>query len=188
MWGGGWNTEHLALWSMDDANAEDNQDFRNGIESTLGTLRGPVAIDTQQPRPSTTCRSNRRSRTTLHPSAPVGISADKLYDFVVVGARGIGALARPWPAPVATVGVPMYIDFNIPKALFKLKVTSPKAQTQEPLRYRDDDAVTVVGHVRKSSGDGAMPVKRRRATNTTLRRNRADMPNTLIAILPISSS
>ncbi|KAG8679460.1 hypothetical protein FRC11_003701, partial [Ceratobasidium sp. 423] len=70
-------------------------------------------------------------------------------------------------------------------------VVSPKAQTQEPLRYRDDDDVTVVGHMRqdsKSSGDSAAPVKRRRATTTTLRRNRADTTNTLIPILPIPSS
>ncbi|KAG8738368.1 hypothetical protein FRC11_001442, partial [Ceratobasidium sp. 423] len=220
MWGDGWNMEYRALWSMDDANrdrgsqgfhidsssanllTEENQDSRNRSESTLGTLRGPAAIDTQQSCPQhemlvkPTC-------STPDPSTPVEISVDKLYDFVVVGARGIGALTRPWP--VATVGTPTYIDFNISKALFELKikvtandrpwggktlirsslsdlgeedeelsmevyiplmhyaansasegkaqsncgegVVSPRAQTQEPLRYRDDADVTVVGHM-----------------------------------------
>ncbi|CAE6408893.1 unnamed protein product [Rhizoctonia solani] len=137
MWGDGWNMEDLALWSMDDANRDrGSQRFevesssanllngepsgsRTRSESTLGTLRGPAAIDTQQPRPQIEM-SLQPTCSTPDPATPVGISADKLYDFVVVGARGIGALARPWP--VATVGTPTFIDFNISKALFELKI------------------------------------------------------------------
>ncbi|KAL5636355.1 hypothetical protein ACGC1H_004988 [Rhizoctonia solani] len=264
LWGDGWNMEDLALWSADDANRDrgsqgfqiesssanllkdESQQSRHRSESTLGTLRGPAAIDTQQPQPQMEM-TQKPTCSTPDPSAPVAISADKLYDFVVVGARGIGALARPWP--VATVGTPTYIDFNISKAAFELKIKvtasdrpwggkapirsslsdlgedeeelstevyiplvhyaadsafdgeslpdcgdaamSPKVQTEEPPRYRDDDDATVVAHVRqdsKSSADSAVPVKRRRATTVTLRRNRADTTNTLIPILPIPSS
>ncbi|ELU43029.1 cytoplasmic protein [Rhizoctonia solani AG-1 IA] len=137
-WGDGWNLEDLALWSMDDANRDrgtqefqiesssanllngENQDSRNRSESTLGTLRGPAGpADAQQPRPQMDM-SLKPTCASPDPASPVGISADKLYDFVVVGARGIGALARPWP--VATVGTPTYIDFNIAKATFELKI------------------------------------------------------------------
>jgi hypothetical protein len=139
VWGDGWNLEDLALWSMDDANRDrgtqgfrvetssanlinsndENPEARNRSESTLGTLRGPVGADAQQPRPQTEM-SLKPTCASPDPASSVGISADKLYDFVVVGARGIGALARPWPA--ATVGTPTYIDFNISKATFELKI------------------------------------------------------------------
>ncbi|CUA74697.1 glycoside hydrolase family 5 protein [Rhizoctonia solani] len=135
MWGNGWNMDDLALWSMDDANRDrgsqgfqiesssanllndGSQDVRQRSESTLGTLHGPAAIGTQ-PR-SQIVMTQKPTCSTSDPSTSVGISADKLYDFVVVGARGIGALGSPWP--VATVGTPMYI-FNISKALFELKI------------------------------------------------------------------
>ncbi|KAF8595791.1 glycoside hydrolase [Ceratobasidium sp. AG-I] len=102
-------------------------EIRNRSESTLGTLRGDtlrmgvVTIDTQPPpRPEptlakpTTCASPPPSDPALR------ISADRLYDFVTVGARGVGALARPWP--IATVGLPINLDFEIASARFELKI------------------------------------------------------------------
>ncbi|CAE7150652.1 unnamed protein product, partial [Rhizoctonia solani] len=255
VWGDGWNMEDLALWSEDDANrdrgsqgfqvesssanllTDESQGARTRSDSTLGTLRNPGATE---PRPQKDMAMKPMCST---PDPTVGVSADKLYDFVVVGARGVGALARPWP--VATVGTPTYIDFNISKALFELKIKvtasdrpwggktpirsslsdlgeeeeelateiyiplvhyaadsalggesvanceDAKVQTEEPSKYRDEDEATVVAHARqdsKSLADGALPVKRRRATTTTLRRNRADTTNTLIPILPVPSS
>lgn len=103
------------------------QEIRNRSESTLGTLRGDtlrmgaMMIDTQpqaQPEPTLTKPSNSASPP---PSGPtLRISADRLYDFVTVGARGVGALARPWP--IATVGLPVNLDFDISSARFELKV------------------------------------------------------------------
>lgn len=269
LWGDGWNLEDLSLWSIDDANRDrgtegflvessqanllgqesrddtlnvgEDPEMRNRSESTLGTLRSPM-IDTQpQARPPPQMTKRPICETPAPTDPTMRISADRLYDFVVVGARGVGALARPWP--VATVGTPTNLDFDISKAQFELniKVTAadrpwggkspiraedgeedeelateiyipivhyaadsafegesaqacdgtPKAQSgslvDEPTKFKDDDENTIVVHARsdsKASNESGEPVKRRRATTTTLRRGRANTTGTLVPILP----
>lgn len=261
-WGDGWNMEDLSLWCVDDANREraaegylvesssanllgrggrdesqltvNDPDATNRSESTLGTLKGQP-IDTQpmpQPQPDISKRPICETPTPTDPA--MRISANRLYDFFVVGARGVGALARPWP--VATVGLPTSLDFDISKAQFELKVKVTTADRpwggQSPIRVEEDgeegeelateiyiplvhyaassafegenaradgtetprpkdgDEATIVAHSRASSksSDDAAPVKRRRATATTLRRDRANTTGTLVPILLPSSS
>ncbi|KAB5587945.1 Cytoplasmic protein [Ceratobasidium theobromae] len=166
IWGDGWNLEDLALWCSDDANrhlgarslaqssqahllkrdARDDdatlnvdsmQDLSNQSDTTLGTLRG-ATIDSQP-------KSHPQPDILGKPKPPAGammnIPADKLYDFAVVGARGVGALARPWP--IATIGTPVNLDFDISKAQFELKVNVTAADRpwngRAPIRTSDDD-------------------------------------------------
>jgi hypothetical protein len=49
-----------------------------------------------------------------------GADAETLYQFLTNGARAVGAFTRPWP--MATVGTPTNIQFNISQAEFKLTV------------------------------------------------------------------
>ncbi|KAG8740375.1 hypothetical protein FRC10_004384 [Ceratobasidium sp. 414] len=104
----------------------EDQEARNRSESTLGTLGtlrvgGLTHIDTQpQPRPQPSVTQPPTCPSPDPVEQALQISADRLYDFVTVGARGIGALARPWP--IATVGVPTNLDFDISKAQFEMRV------------------------------------------------------------------
>ncbi|KAG8776542.1 hypothetical protein FRC12_000849 [Ceratobasidium sp. 428] len=52
-------------------------------------------------------------------------SADRLYNFVTVGARGVGALTRPWP--MVTIGVPTCLESDISKAQFEMRVKASHA-------------------------------------------------------------
>ncbi|KAG8793318.1 hypothetical protein FRC12_003109 [Ceratobasidium sp. 428] len=104
----------------------ENQDTRNRSESTLGAL-GTLRVGTMKhiatqspPRAPPTLT---QPFTCLEPDPveqALRISADRLYDFVTVGARGVGALARPWP--IATTGVPTCLEFDISKAQFEMRV------------------------------------------------------------------
>ncbi|KAG8725670.1 hypothetical protein FRC12_024140 [Ceratobasidium sp. 428] len=104
----------------------EDQDARNRSESTLGTLEtlrvGTMTHIATQPQPRAPPTLNQPF--TCPEPDPVEqalrISADRLYDFVTVGARGVGALARPWP--IATVGVPTCLEFDISKAQFEMRV------------------------------------------------------------------
>lgn len=63
---------------------------------------------------------------------------DNALDFLTDGARAVHAFSRPYP--VATVGVPIDIKFNIEKARFTLKVRvtpddrSPNRDSQDELK------------------------------------------------------
>lgn len=68
------------------------------------------------------------AQSTASTSIPSGADAETLYRFLTNGARAVGAFARPWP--IAVVGVPTNIQFNIARAEFKLtvKVTADDMQ------------------------------------------------------------
>ncbi|KAF8330755.1 uncharacterized protein EI90DRAFT_3154805 [Cantharellus anzutake] len=63
-----------------------------------------------------------------------GAEADNLYDFLTNGARAVGAFCRPWP--IAVVGVPKDIQFNISKADFKLVVSVTDADVAAASKHR----------------------------------------------------
>ncbi|QRW00935.1 Cellulase (glycosyl hydrolase family 5 protein) [Ceratobasidium sp. AG-Ba] len=172
VWGDGWNLEDLSLWSADDADRDrgagqgflvessqadllgrdrrdgslsviEDEESRNRSESTLGTL-GMVPMTGMtlqaQPRAQPTMTTTKRP-TCSSPEPDLRISADRLYDFMTVGARGVGALARPWP--IASVGTPTNLDFEISKAKFELKIKVGPADRvwggREPIKMETDD-------------------------------------------------
>ncbi|KAG9090341.1 hypothetical protein FRC07_012135, partial [Ceratobasidium sp. 392] len=57
---------------------------------------------------------------TATPFATTQIPTNRLYEFVTSGARGVGAFSRPWP--IATVGTPIHLEFDIEKACFEMRV------------------------------------------------------------------
>ncbi|KAG8725591.1 hypothetical protein FRC12_024176, partial [Ceratobasidium sp. 428] len=57
------------------------------------------------------------------------IPANQLYEFITSGTRGVGAFARPWP--IATVGTPIHLEFDIEKARFEMRVrVTPEDQCE----------------------------------------------------------
>ena len=116
-WGDGWNMEDLSLWSPDDVPS---------AAQSLGVLA--PALRHRESEMTLSGSLGRSSITT--PSGPTRFfpnlfkgaeqSPAELYNFLKNGSRAIRAFCRP--CPLATVGRPSFIDFNIHKAEFKLKV------------------------------------------------------------------
>ncbi|KAF8499340.1 glycoside hydrolase [Hysterangium stoloniferum] len=69
-------------------------------------------------------------------AAPTSLSAwDNPLDFVLDGGRAVPAFSRPYP--VATVGVPVHMEFDIKKARFTLTVrVTPEDGLMKPQRER----------------------------------------------------
>ncbi|KAL7415983.1 glycoside hydrolase superfamily [Mrakia frigida] len=159
-WGDNWCLEDLSLWSADDTKAanekyaneqgsisESDGDRPNG--SRFGTVsRTPYAnssslapsalslntISALLPRPSSTTESVASEVNQPDPlsfkatmfSSEKGISLPD--DVLTDGSRAVGAFARPFP--IATVGVPFSLDFEIKSSVFKMSVEM----------YPDDEA------------------------------------------------
>ena len=63
-----------------------------------------------------------------------GAEADNLFDFLTNGARAVGAFCRP--SPLAVVGTPKNIQFDIAKADFKFTVSVTNTDLAFASRYR----------------------------------------------------
>jgi hypothetical protein len=135
-WGDLWNMEDLSLWSVDDLRPQGEsrmyQGNGNGDKSSalllaaqsrstvgLGATGGFTPGYPSQLSLATTsfaanddqgCMADMRSFTRW----------DSAFDFLTDGARAVKAFSRPYP--IATVGVPIDIQFDIAKAEFRLVV------------------------------------------------------------------
>lgn len=146
-WGDGWNMEDLSLWSEDDLRNNRNRDnyrMRVADSSQAALLKGkstPALVHqiSSSPAPGVSAMSldtlggdsvamtdddehvldPKRNNQALSSLAAHPHWANQ-YDFLTDGARAVRAFARPFP--VATVGVPSDIQFDISKAEFKLTV------------------------------------------------------------------
>jgi hypothetical protein len=114
------NGEDLSIWSPDDC---ERPAFRDSQPSDVPAAKPSSASLVST---STTLVGNTEARPSFSPSGIQSgseVSAALLLD----GARAIGAIARPFP--IATVGVPQRVDFDIASASFKMSVTvSPEDQ------------------------------------------------------------
>lgn len=110
-WGDGWNGEDLSIWSADDCKGAS---YKMAPSSNFGTS----LTDSASTLASTS------SSATLRPKlvSPEGIASgmDVTPELLLDGTRAISAVCRPFP--VATVGVPARIDFDIASTTFKLQV------------------------------------------------------------------
>lgn len=145
-WGDLWNMEDLSLWSPDDLRpvpSAGGYRMRNADSSEVGLLRKKNADAVVRVRQvASTRQSSSVSLATLGGASTAPSfdeessrgaknrqAADTLssrphwanqYDFLTDGARAVRAFARPFP--VAVVGLPTNIVFDIAKAEFKLTV------------------------------------------------------------------
>jgi hypothetical protein len=91
-WGDGWNMEDLSLWSPDDLRPRADAESSLPYDGKKSTVSGILT-----PAPW------------RNP-----------YDFLTDGARAVKAFARPYP--IATVGSPTFIEFDVNTAHFQLQV------------------------------------------------------------------
>lgn len=116
VWLIGRNGEDLSIWSPDDCkNAAYNESASAAADASK---QHPSTVSMVSS--STTLVGSADTKAALSPQAIQdgrAVSASLLLD----GARAIHAIARPFP--IATVGVPLRVDFDIASASFKLSVT-----------------------------------------------------------------
>lgn len=125
-WGDGWNMEDLSLWSPDDLRRRP-AGYESMSTSSVATL---IKKDAQLVVARAARSSSTFSLATLRQPDDVPVperqditslrSWDNPLAFLTDGARAVSAFSRPYP--VATVGVPIDIQFNVAKAEFKLTV------------------------------------------------------------------
>ncbi|THH08701.1 hypothetical protein EW145_g2522 [Phellinidium pouzarii] len=147
-WGDGWNMEDLSLWSGDDlrnVGVSDAYHMRSAISSRAALVhkkssQAIVRIRQVAPRAVPSLAASAVSLATvggvsLAPSFDDDMDGQfnkdqsvlitrphwaNQYDFLTDGARAVRAFARPYP--VAVVGLPVNIVFDIAKAEFQLTV------------------------------------------------------------------
>ncbi|KIJ24732.1 glycoside hydrolase family 5 protein, partial [Sphaerobolus stellatus SS14] len=100
-WGDGWNMEDLSLFSQDDLKSH-SRFATVKFSSTLSL----ATIGRSSHSPS--------DKPILHPTW------NNPLDFLTDGGRAVPAFSRPYP--IATVGTPIDLQFDINKARFKLTV------------------------------------------------------------------
>ena len=118
-WGDGWNMEDLSLWSSDDLRAGEAlraRDLQSPSKLSVGSLAparaSSLTISTLPAYPLPYSSSG------VEEEEPVKGDPAALLSFLTNGARAVRAFCRPWP--IAVVGTPTNIQFDISKAAFHL--------------------------------------------------------------------
>ncbi|CCM04560.1 uncharacterized protein FIBRA_06741 [Fibroporia radiculosa] len=125
-WGDGWNLEDLSIWSPDDLRSTSKYKMEMSDASSAMLLNNST-VD-RAAAASTLSINTLTVDTEAIVDETVKASTDitsfsrweNSYDFLTDGTRAAKAFSRPFP--VATVGVPKDIQFNIAKAEFKYTV------------------------------------------------------------------
>lgn len=129
MWGDGWNMEDLSLWSADDLRPRNDYKMEFSDASSALLLKNDAVVKTRSAATSSLSLATLpvttevSSEETLKPGAELTSFSrwDNAYDFLTDGARAVKAFCRPYP--MAIVGVPKDVQFNISKAEFKFTVS-----------------------------------------------------------------
>ena len=116
------NNEDLSIWSPDDVETEIYSETGKDSETTSTSVI-PVH---QSQSPTSSHSHSMASSTTLGPRTrkaftPRGIQGGEevTASLILDGCRAIGATCRPFP--IATVGTPETIEFNISTSLFRFE-------------------------------------------------------------------
>jgi hypothetical protein len=137
-WGDLWNMEDLSLWSVDDLRPQGQSSMYQGNEDKSSALL--LAAHRAAQSRSTVRLGATGSFTPGYPSqlslaiTPLATNDEQgslpdigsfsrwesAFDFLTDGARAVKAFSRPYP--IATVGIPVDIRFDINKAEFRLVI------------------------------------------------------------------
>ncbi|KZT11183.1 glycoside hydrolase family 5 protein [Laetiporus sulphureus 93-53] len=128
MWGDQWDMEDLSIWSPDDLRPNGGPKMELSDASSAALLKKGAAAVAQSATTSTLSLATVAVGTDPTADKMAEGSAEvtsysrwsNAYDFLTDGARAVKAFCRPFP--VATVGVPKDIQFDIAKADFKYTV------------------------------------------------------------------
>lgn len=137
-WGDLWNMEDLSLWSVDDLRPRvDTSMYQGGADNSSALLlaahraarsRSTVGLGAtgnfMPGDPSELSLATMPPAASDEPRSMPDITSfrrwDTAFDFLTDGARAVKAFSRPYP--IATVGVPTDIRFDIAKAEFRMVV------------------------------------------------------------------
>ena len=141
MWGDGWDMEDLSLWSPDDLRVRDGPKMElSDASSALLLKKGPSVLTKSAAASSlslNTVAAGSVDETVRGSEEPTSFSRwENAFDFLTDGARAVKAFSRPYP--VATVGRPKDIQFDIAKAEFKLTVVVSPDDGPDLERLGDD--------------------------------------------------
>lgn len=129
-WGDQWNGEDLTLWSADDAACQGSK-YREKSSRYGRTLSRPCHYHYGARSNGTTPNASNVTllmrQATLPKSSPMEL--DLLGHLNLNdGARALAAFCRPYP--IATVGEPVYFNFDIGSASFELTVEVTSADAE----------------------------------------------------------
>lgn len=136
-WGDGWNMEDLSLWCSDD--------LRTGETGRIPGLPLPskASMGSLLPARASTLTistlpvySSPYATSSVEEGEPVKCEPASLLLFLTNGARAVRAFCRPWP--IAVVGTPTNIQFDISKATFRLTL---KVNAEDIPVDEEDDIV-----------------------------------------------
>lgn len=142
MWGDGWNMEDLSLWSPDDLRSRDGpkmelSDASSALLLKKGQGHSVVTKSAATSSLSLTTVATGSADETLRGGEPVSFSRwENAFDFLTDGARAVKAFCRPYP--IAVIGRPKDIQFDIAKAEFKLTVVVNPDDAPDIKRLGDD--------------------------------------------------
>lgn len=138
-WGDGWNMEDLSLWCSDDLRAGEADRvpaLRIPSKTSIGSLapaRASSLTISTLPAYSAPYASSSAS---VEEGEAMQYESASLLSFLTNGARAVRAFCRPWP--IAVVGTPTNIQFDISKATFRLTL---KVNAEDIPVDDDDDLV-----------------------------------------------
>lgn len=153
-WGDGWNMEDLSLWCSDDlrtGEAERVPALRIPSKVSMGSLApAKASIFTISTLPTD---SSPYASSSIEECEPVEHEPASLLSFLTNGARAVRAFCRPWP--IAVVGTPTNIQFDISKATFHLTLKV----NAEDIPVDDDDDDDLISGKTGLCKDSALPTE-----------------------------
>jgi hypothetical protein len=138
-WGDGWNMEDLSLWCSDDLRAGEADRvpaLRIPSKTSIGSLAPARASSLTISTLPAYSAPYASSSTSVEEGEASQYESASLLSFLTNGARAVRAFCRPWP--IAVVGTPTNIQFDISKATFRLTL---KVNAEDIPVDDDDDLV-----------------------------------------------
>ncbi|KAH9930851.1 glycoside hydrolase [Fomitopsis serialis] len=157
MWGDGWNMEDLSLWSPDDLRSREGPKMELSDASSAVLLKKGPNVSARSAAASSlslaTLAAGSEDETLRVSYEAAALRWENAFDFLTDGARAVKAFCRPYP--VAVVGVPKDIQFNIAKAEFTLtvRVRPEDAPSPERLGARSELATEIYVPLVHYAGD-----------------------------------
>lgn len=125
-WGDDWNGEDLSIWSQDDVKGAEAQDVSDLASRSPRSISSSSSARLKSLSSLAPPSSGLNSRSSIN--LPELVPGDGNYNApnLLNGSRAAAAFCRPFP--VATVGTPANIDFDIKSSEFKYSVDITSAE------------------------------------------------------------
>ncbi|CCF53974.1 uncharacterized protein UHO2_01104 [Ustilago hordei] len=115
-WGDDWNGEDLSIWSRDDVKGAEQEDSSDSPSVASPSCSSASSIRSKSKSSLTGLSSGCNSKSSINLPELVPGNGDYNAPNLLNGSRGAAAFCRPFP--VATVGTPASIEFDIKSSEF----------------------------------------------------------------------